>query len=211
MIDPNIVYMVLVLGLWLTVTAAYIPGTGLIEALALAALGGAVLILANMPTNWAGVLIMVIGGISFLLVPFLNQRWARVAEVGLVLQVIGAAMLFHGLQVSWLLIAVTVVISVAYHRLVLLPVLERSRQQLAIIDYSNPLIGVAGKVVKASEKSGNTHIGTVQAGGEQWTAISDYPLRPGEEVVVLERDGLKLYVEGVKHKQTPRQTQSKEE
>lgn len=201
MIDPNIVYIVLVFGLWITVTAAYIPGTGLIEGVALAALAAAVLILASMPTNWAGVLILLIGGVGFLLLPFLNQRWARLAEAGLVLQVIGAATLFHGLQVSWLLIAVTVGISVAYHRLVLLPVLERGRQQSAIIDYSNQMIGVSGRVVKPSEKSGNVHIGTVQAAGEQWTAISDYPLRPGEEVVVLERDGLKLYVEGIKHKQ----------
>lgn len=211
MIDPNIVYLVLVFGLWFTVTAVYIPGTGLIEGVALAALAGVVLILATMPTNWVGVLMLVLGGVGFLLLPFLNQRWARVAEAGLVLQVIGAATLFHGLQVSWLLIAVTVALSVAYHRLVLLPVLERARQQSAVIDYSNPLIGVSGKVVKASEKSGSVHIGSVQAGGEQWTAISDYPLRPGEEVIVLERDGLKLYVEGVKHKQTSRQTQSTEE
>jgi membrane-bound ClpP family serine protease len=44
----------------------------------------------------------------------------------------------------------------------------------------------------------------VQVRSEQWTARSDRPLQPGEEIVVLERDGLQLYVEGVKHKRTPR-------
>ncbi|MEZ4668725.1 MAG: NfeD family protein [Anaerolineae bacterium] len=201
MIDPNIVYVVLVFGLWVTVTAAYVPGTGLIEGLAMAALVAGVLILVNMPTNWAGVLVMVIGGVAFLLIPFLNQRWARVAELGLVLQVIGAATLFHGLQVSWLLIVVTIAISVAYHRLVLLPVLERARKQAVVIDDDAQLVGTVGRVVKASEKVGTTHIGSINVKGEQWTATSDYPLKPGEEVVVLERDGLQLYVEGVKHKQ----------
>ncbi|MBL8118048.1 MAG: hypothetical protein JNJ78_11015 [Anaerolineae bacterium] len=205
MIDPNVVYLVLVLGLWLTVTAAYIPGTGILEGAALAGLIGGVAVLANMPTNWAGAILLIIGVLVFLLIPFLGSRLGRIAEAGLILQVIGAGTLFHGIQVSWLLIAVTVLLSILYHRLVLRPVLERALAQNAVRDDNGQLIGAMGRVSKASERVGTQHIGTVNVDGEPWTAISNYPLRIGEEVVVLERNGLQLMVEGIKHKQTLRE------
>ncbi len=205
MVDPNVVYFLLVVGLWIAVTAAYIPGTGVVEVVALVAVGAAVYILANMPTNWAGAILLMLGVLSFLLIPFLSQRWARVAEAGLLLQVAGAFTLFHGVQVSWLLIGVTVGLSILYHRLVLLPVLERSKKQVAVIDDTTQLVGAYGRVVKASSAAGHEFVGSVNVRGEQWTAYSDHPLQMGEEVVVVEREGLQLFVESVKHKQTPRE------
>lgn len=203
MMDPNIVYFVLIFGLWATVTAAYIPGTGVVEAIAMIAVGAAVLILTGMPTQWGAAILVMVGVLSFLLIPFLNQRWARLAEGGLVLQVIGSLMLFHGMQVSWILIAFMIVVSLFYHRLALLPLLEKTRNQAAVIDDNGQLIGSIGRVVKPTEKVGSSHVGTVNINGEQWTAYSDHPLRVGEQVMVVERDGLQLFVEGVKHKQAP--------
>lgn len=202
--EPNLVYVILVLGLWAAVTAAYIPGSGLPEGVALLALGGGVLLLTALPTNWLAVITLFIGVLSFLLIPFLSRKWARLAEGGLILQLIGALTLFNGPTISLPLIVVSLVLSVAYHRLVLLPFLEKSRQQPAVIDDNGQLIGAYGRVAKASEKVGATHIGTINVRGEQWTAYSDYPLKTGEEVVVLERDGLQLYVEGLKHKASAR-------
>jgi membrane protein implicated in regulation of membrane protease activity len=43
----------------------------------------------------------------------------------------------------------------------------------------------------------------VNVRGELWTANSDQPLHSGEEVVVVERDGLSIFVEGVKQKRAP--------
>lgn len=200
-VDPNIVYFLLVFGLWVTVTAAYVPGTGLIEVVALLAVGAAVLLLANQPTNWAAALLIFIGVLAFLLVPFLSPTAARVAEAGLLLQVIGAATLYNGESVSWVLIAVVVGLSLAYHRLALLPILEKSRKQVAVIDDNGQMLGAAGRVIRASEPVGRSHRGTVNVRGEQWSALSDHPLEPGEEIVVVERDGLQLYVESLKHKQ----------
>jgi membrane-bound serine protease (ClpP class) len=202
--DINVVYLILVFGLWAAVTAVYIPGTGMPEALALISVGGAIIMLTSLPTNWAGVIILFIGVLSFLLIPFINNRWARLAEGGLVLQVIGTLTMFRDLQVSWLLIVVTVGVSILYHHGVLLPFLEKSRSQVPVRDDSRQIIGSSGRVVKASEKFGPEFMTTVNVGGETWTAISDHPLRTGEEVVVIERDGLQLQVEGIKHKQKPK-------
>lgn len=201
MIDVNVVYMILIFGLWAAVTAAYIPGTGAPETLALIGVGGGVLLLTSLPTNWAGVIILFIGVLSFLLIPFLNNRWARLAEGGLVLQVIGTLTMFNGVQVSLMLLIVTIGLSVLYHHGVLLPFLEKNRKQVAVIDDNKHLVGQVGRVVKASEKTGSAYMATVNVRGEQWTAMADHPLRTGDEIVVIERDGLQLQVEGVKHKQ----------
>lgn len=210
--DPNIVYFALVFGLWVAVTAAYIPGTGVVEGLALLILGIALVVLFNMPTNWAGVLLLMIGVLSFLLIPFLNQRWARLAEGGLILQVIGALTLFNGLHVSWLLIAVTIALSLAYHRFALLPILARSRQTAVVIDDDAQLIGAYGRVTRPTEPLGSSYKCTVNIKGEQWTAFSEHPLEIGDEITVIARDGLQLTVEGLKHKHTAQpQTQLEEQ
>ncbi len=91
--DPNVVYLVLLFGLWVAVTAAYIPGTGALELLAAGTLIFALVILNSLPTNWWAVLALVLGVLSFLLVPFLSSRLAIFAQGGLVLQAIGGALL----------------------------------------------------------------------------------------------------------------------
>src|SRR5512145_1393339 len=80
--EPNIVYLILVFGLWVAVTAAYIPGTGILELLALGALVVEIVLLQSMPANWVAVLLLVVGVLCFLLIPFLNQRWVRAAQGG---------------------------------------------------------------------------------------------------------------------------------
>lgn len=201
--DPNVVYLVLLFGLWVAVTAAYIPGTGAIEALAIVALVIALVILAGMPTNWGAVVLLVLGVLSFLLVPFLSARLAILAQGGLILQAIGGALLFNGLSVSWLIIAITIGIALLYHNFALLPLLRRVRQQKAVIDDNGQLIGMAGHVTSGFTPYGGGFVGTVNVRSEQWTANSNKPLSAGDEIVVLERDGLQLLVEGLKHKQAP--------
>ncbi len=203
-IDINIIYLVLVFGLWAVVTAAYIPGTGIPEGLALVSVGAAVLILFNLPTNWVAALLIALGVLSFLLIPFLNARLARLAQAGLILQVIGGLFLFRdGPQVSWLVIAVTIGIELVYHNFALLPLLERARRQSAVRDDNGQLIGTYGRVVRPFSAVGKGYTGTVNVRGEQWTANSSQALQTGEDIVVVERDGLQLFVEAVKHKQMP--------
>lgn len=193
-VDPTIVYLVLLLGLWLGVTATYMPGTGLLEIFAGAALIAALVILGDMPTNWGAVVIMVLGVLSFMVMPFLQQQFVPLAVGGLALQAVGGWFMFDGLSVSPVVIALTVVLPLAYHRYVLLPILEKARTA-PLLDEGDSLIGARGRVVKALDPTG-----TVQVRGELWTAHSDRTLKPGTEVVVLEREGLNVYVEGIKHK-----------
>lgn len=202
--DPNLVYLLLVFGLWAAVTAAYIPGTGLIELVAIGALVAEFYILSTLPTNWLAVLLLVIGVLGFLLIPFVNQRWVRLAEAGLILQAVGGILLFNGgLHVSWLLIAVTVGAALVYHRFALMPLLERAWHQAAVLDDSGQLVGAIGRASKSFDLVGKLYVGTVHVNGEHWTATSTRPLEMGDSIVVVEREGLQLVVENVKHKHTP--------
>jgi membrane-bound serine protease (ClpP class) len=192
--DPNIVYLLLLFGLWSAVTAAYIPGTGLVEIVSAAVSIGALLLMMSMPTNWLAVLILVVGVGGFLVMPFINQRFALLATGGLVLQALGSLFLFNGTMVSPVLIAGTIAVSLLYHRFVLMA-LRTNHARLPEIDDAQTLIGTVGRVV-----SPINGVGTVQAAGELWTARSDQPLESGEQVVIVDRDGLVVTVEGIKRK-----------
>jgi membrane-bound serine protease (ClpP class) len=197
MLDPNIAYFILVFGLWAGVSATYLPGTGIKEGLAFLLLLAAGAMLLNMPTNWVAVLILLIGVLSFIVIPFVKQQLALLSVGGLALQGLGAWFLFNGLHVSPILIGVTLVLPLLYHRYVLLPILEKVRNQPSP-DEDELLIGARGRVVKAIDP-----VGTINVRGEMWTATSDRPLEAGDEAIVLERDGLQVVVEGIKHKRAP--------
>jgi membrane protein implicated in regulation of membrane protease activity len=141
---------------------------------------------------------------TFLVLPFIQRRYAPLALGGLVLQVVGALLLFNGPQISVLLIAGTVGIQFLYHFFVLMPMLRKMHPEGAA-DEDSQLIGTRGRVLKALDP-----IGTVQAGGEIWTASSNRSLEPGTEVVVVEREGLQIYVEPVKPKRTTQETKLEE-
>ena len=194
LLDPNIVYLLLLFGLWSAVTAAYIPGTGLVEVLSGVASLAAIVLMMSMPTNWLAVLLLVVGVGGFLVMPFINQRFALLATGGLVLQALGSLLLFNGEMVSPVLIAGTIAVALLYHRFALMA-LRHNYERLPQIDDNVSFIGAAGRVVSRIDP-----VGTVQAGGELWTARSDRPLEAGEEVIVIDRDGLVVTVEGLKRK-----------
>jgi membrane-bound serine protease (ClpP class) len=194
-IDPNLVYLILILGLWMSVTAVYMPGTGVVELLAGIGVIAALVVLANMPTVWWAVILIVVGVLSFLVIPFIDRRFAPLAIGGLVLQAVGSLTLFtDGVSVSLPLIVVTIVASLVYHRYALLPALEHHRSKPAMLE-DEPIVGMNGYV-----QSTLNPVGTVYVRGETWTARSDQPLEKGTEIAVIDQEGLTLYVEALKHK-----------
>jgi membrane-bound ClpP family serine protease len=120
---------------------------------------------------------------------------------GLALQAFGGIFLFSGLAVPWLLIVFTVGLSLLYFQFVLLPALNKMQEEPSVL-YDDTVVGAQGRVVTPLNP-----VGTVQVLGETWTATSDRPLKKGEDVVVVERQGLQLYVEAVKHKRASENSQ----
>lgn len=193
-IDPNLVYLILIIGLWLSVTAAYMPGTGVFEVLAAVGVIIALVALANMPTNWWAVILIVVGVLSFLVMPFLDRRFAVLAVGGLVLQAAGSLTLFNGAAVALPLIVVVIGGALVYHRFALMRILNYHQTTPAMLD-DQPLVGAFGHVQRALDP-----VGTVYVRGETWTARSDEKLDSGTEITVVDQEGLTLFVEPMKHK-----------
>jgi membrane-bound serine protease (ClpP class) len=192
--DPNLVYLVLLFGLWLGVTAAYMPGTGLLELISIGATALGVVSAAQLGVNWVALVLLILGVTGFLVMPFIHQRYILLAVVGLVLQVVGSLFLLTNSPISPVLIAVTIAIALIYHYFALMPALKRSRAT-PVTDDDEGLIGAVGMTTTRIAPTGS-----VRVNGETWSARSDRELDAGDEVVVLERRGLLLYVEGMKHK-----------
>jgi membrane-bound ClpP family serine protease len=198
LIDPNLIYIGLLVGLWMGITAAYIPGTWIPETVSVILLVASLILLTMLPTNWLAVFMVLLGVATFLLLPYIGKKYSRFAEVGLIGQAIGSYFLFNdGMRVSPVLIATTIVLAIAYNRLVLIPILNRQRDYNEY-DESNEVVGVRGRVVKELDP-----VGTVYVNKELWRARSAEYLPKDTKVLVTGRDGLELYVEKAKHEDAP--------
>ncbi len=193
-LDPNVIYLILFIGLWIGVTAAYMPGTGLIEIVSIGMVIFGIYILTTVAVNWWALALLIVGAGGFLAMPLIKRRYTLLAVLGLALQVTGGVFLLPETPVSPLLVLASTGLVFLYHQFALRPALERGRLR-PITDDDESLVGARGRVVKPL-----TPIGTVHLFGESWTAHSDTPLEAGEEIVVVEREGLTLFVEPAKHK-----------
>ena len=192
LLDANVVYIVLMLGLWISAAGAYIPGTGAAEVAGAGLIIGALVLLGGLATNWIAIIALVVGAALFFLLPLLKSEWERFALAGLVAQVAASFFLFEGAVVSPLLIGVGAVVAWLYHRAVL-RALIRQRQELSSTQKDAFLVGARGRVMGEIEDRL-----TVQVNGELWTARSRSRLESGAEIVVTQQDGLELRVEKAK-------------
>ncbi|MCU0512392.1 MAG: hypothetical protein MUE40_07455 [Anaerolineae bacterium] len=194
-LDPTLVYLGLLAGLWLALTAAHLAGTGILEIAAFVVLAGSVYALTLLPTSWGAVFLLVLGAGCFMVVPYISPRLARWSEIGLIFQGLGGWLLFYDRAVSPWIIGVTLLLAWAYNRFVLLPVL-RSHQNAAGLDVFTVQPGARGRVVSAVDP-----VGTVNVNSEMWTARSRASLPAGTEIVVVEKRGLELLVEKAKREE----------
>lgn len=188
MFGPNILYTVLMVAIWLTVTAIYVPGTGFPEGGALLAGAYAILGLIVGSGNLIGLLLLALSlGCFLALVFYRRYRWLIVA--GFILQVLGSLFCFKaGSRPDFLVIVGVIALSVAYHQLILFPGL-RAQDRTSTVG-GDALIGRMGRVVRTIEKTG-----LVLIEGETWQAVSGEVVDRGQWVRVTGRDGLLLTVE----------------
>ena len=193
--DPNVIYLLMMAGLWISATGTYIPGTGIAE------IGGAGLILATLylmsllATNWIAVIALVAGASLFFLLPLFKSEWENIAIGGLGLQAAASFLLFAETSVSPILILFGVLLAWGYHRSILRSILKQ-RLELSSTQKDAFLVGARGRVMADIEDRG-----TVQVRGELWTARSRARLESGTEIVVTRQDGLELQVEKAKREE----------
>ena len=195
--DPNLIYLALLGGLWLGVTASYVPGTWIPEIVSVLLIAMSLFVLSSMATVWWAVALLSLGVSMFLLLPFFGERYGRFAELGLIGQVIGGLFLFREGNVSPILLVTTVLLAFLYHRFVLIPTLKNQRR-FNEYDESNEVLGIRGRVIKDLNP-----VGTVYVDKELWRARSSESLDKDTPIMVVAQDGLELIVEKAKNEDVP--------
>ena len=193
--DPNVIYLLLMAGLWISATGTYIPGTGVAEIGGAGLILGTLFLLSLVTANWIAVIALVAGASLFFLLPLFKSDLENLAIGGLLVQAVASFFLFAEASVSPVLIAVGVLLAFAYHRGILRSILKE-RQQLSSTQKDEFLVGARGRVMAPIEERGTVHVR-----GELWTARSRLRLESGTEIVVTQQDGLELQVEKAKRQE----------
>lgn len=194
LLNPNVAYVLMVLGFIIGLLALFSPGTGLLELSALFMLVLAGYSIANLPFNGWALGLLLIGFIPFLLSLRFRRDRLRWILLGMALAayVIGSAFLFSDTQgqpvVNLGLILLMSTLSVGLMWLLTRKSLEaiNSRPSFDL----DRLVGMQGRASSDLRPEG-----TVYVDGEEWTARSQIYIPAGSTVRVLGRTGLTLQVE----------------
>ncbi len=202
--QPDVTYLIFLVGGWIGVLALFIPGTGVIEVVAgvglLFGFGGLWVAGGSLPGLLLIVASFAVYGLTTL------RRVTAGDETGLPLSAWGLALLATAGQLVgglllvgtlpalsvWLVIGLALA-SLALYRWMLLPVLNALRPQPQ--SGVESLIGVVAEVRRAPEAPGQP--GMVYLNGELWQAVCDEPLSAGDPVRVVSRKGMRLKVEKI--------------
>ena len=191
-IDPNVAYLLLVIGVVVGIMAVFAPGTGVLEVSALFLLFLAGWDISQQAINMWALGVLILGVIPFIIAVRKSHRLIFLA-IALVAFVIGSAYLFQGATwyqpgVNPVLAFIASVIACGYLWIAGSRVLESG-----LLRPQHDL----GKLI-GEEGEARTDIfdeGSVQIGSELWSARSDVHISEGSKIRVVKRDGFILEVE----------------
>ncbi len=187
--DPNIAYILLLLGAWGLIFEFSHPGIfapGVIGSICLV-LG--LLALSIIPINLAGLGLTLLG-LGLMAAEAFVPSFGALGIGGLTAFVLGSLMTFDtpGYRLAWPVVIGAAVVSAALFLLVLSMLVRARRRPVTSGDAT--LTGTKAKVVAWAGEEGE-----VEAAGERWRARAERPLSAGQSVRVVGRDGLTLRVE----------------
>ncbi len=188
--DPNVAYILMLLGFYglffeLTNPGAIFPGV----------VGAICLILAfysfqTLPVNYAGLLLIILAIIMFILEVKITSHGALTIG-GIISMIIGSLMLFESpgpfLKLSIYLILPAALATALFFSITLTLAVKAWKRK--------PVTGTEGLV--GLEGIAHTDIdreGIVLVRGEYWQAVSDEPIKKGEKVRVEAVEGLKIKI-----------------
>jgi membrane-bound ClpP family serine protease len=193
-LNPNIVYLLLVVGIFTAILALFAPGTGLLEA-------GALLVMIfagwgvynNLDAiNWWALIALAIGVIPFVLA-MRKRRNLIFLGIAIVAFELGSVYLFKP-ETWWkpavnpILAGVTIILTSLF--------LWISGSKVIEAELRPPTHNLGRLIGQVGEAKTTIHAeGTAQVDGEQWSARSDDAIPAGMPVRVVQMDGFILKVE----------------
>ncbi|HSH30571.1 MAG TPA: nodulation protein NfeD [Thiohalobacter sp.] len=194
--DPNIAYILILLGFYGLLLEFYNPGfivPGVVGAISLIL---ALFALQVLPVNYAG-LGLIILGIIFMSAEAFVPSFGALGIGGLIAFVIGSIMLIDtdapGYGISPALIATVSLTSAAFFIFVLGMVVKA--RERPVVSGQEQMIGALGTAREAFSDRG-----WVRVHGENWRARAARPVRQGQRIRVTGMDGLLLEIEPIEEK-----------
>jgi membrane-bound serine protease (ClpP class) len=188
LIDPNLLFLLFFAGIAGLGFEIFHPGVVLPGALGAVSLVLALFGLSALPTNWAGVVLMVLGAVLFVIDAHVVSHGA-LTVAGMISVVVGGLLLFHNAPSRYhvslpLLLAVAIVLG-GFWAFALSKAVQVRRTPVTVGVHE--LVGAPAEVRRD---------GFVAVRGELWRArsLDGNPLRPGDRVRVENVDGLVLGV-----------------
>ena len=189
--DPNIAYILMLLGIYGLLLEFYSPGFGV------AGITGAICLLLGLyalqmlPLNYVGLGLLLLG-LALLIAEAMLPSFGILGFGGMLAFVLGSVLLFDSAdaayRIAWPLIAAFAVSSLLFMLLVLRMLLRQRR--------APPVSGVDALLGQSATVLGDFDAeGQVQLAGEIWQAQTNQPLHQGQKVRVTAVAGLRLKVE----------------
>jgi len=191
--NPNIAYILMLLGIYGLFFELYNPGFVLPGVIGGISLLLALYALQVLPVNYAGLALMSLG-VIFMIAELYAPSFGALGIGGIISFVVGSVILFDtegsGIKVAIPIIAAVSIVSSIFFLITLKMVFAAHHKP--IVSGVDEMLGSIGQVLEDFEGSGRIHIH-----GEAWQVESKLPLKRGDQVRVASIDGLILSVEPV--------------
>lgn len=189
--EPTVAYLLLLLGIYGLYFELTSPGFGVPGVAGAISLLLGMFALQMLPVSYAGVALIVLG-FALLVAEALLPSFGALGVGGIVAFVIGSVMLIDtdvpGFGIPLGVIAAFTLFNVLFVVAVFRFALKARRRP--VVSGSEEMLGAVGEVLEAGEDGA-----WIQVHGERWRGRSSAPLREGQRVRVMSRDGLVLQVE----------------
>lgn len=191
--DPNIAYILFLIGIYGLFFEFYNPGLILPGVVGAISLLIALYAYELLPVNYAGFALLLLG-IAFLVIEVIISSFGILGLGGLVAFVTGSILLLDiqgpGYQIAWSLIVIMTIVTLGFFILAIGASVTAMKKQ--VVTGSEALIGAEGTVLEYTN-----HLWYVKIRGENWLANSKQPLTIGQSIRVTKISGLTLIVEPV--------------
>ena len=187
--DPNIAYILMLLGIYGLIYELANPGFFLPGVVGAICLLLALYTFHILPINYAG-LALIFLGIAFMVAEVFAPSFGALGVGGIVAFVVGSIILMDekSMRISLPLIAGTALVSASFILWLMGRLYTISRKK--VVSGKELLIGSVGEAM-----ADFTGEGRIWVQGESWRAISSSPVKKGQKVEVVSQDGLLLNIQ----------------
>ena len=193
LLEPNVAYLILLAGVMLGFLALMAPGTGLFEVAAFFCIVLAGYAVYKLSFNWWALVLLVLSIFPFV---YAIQKPKREIYLGLsiLLLIVGSVFMFPSEEGLFGVHPAVAVLASALVTGFLWIAVRKSMQAAG----TRPLHDLNGVLGKSGEARTDVHEeGSVQVGGELWSARSVNLIPKGSSIRVVRRDGFVVVVEKV--------------